>query len=75
MLLHQLEVGEEAVIDAINVRGSLKSRLGSLGITENQAVCVKHYGFFRSTVQVMTESSFIALRKEEASCIEVHKIV
>lgn len=74
MLLHELNVGEEAVIDAINVRGSLKSRLGSLGICENQPVCVKHYGLFRSTVQVMTESSFIALRKDEASCIEVHKI-
>ena len=75
MLLHQLEVGEEAVIDTINIGGSLKSRLGSLGLSENQSICVKHYGFFRSTVQVMTESSFIALRKEEASCIEVHKII
>ena len=75
MLLNELDVGEEAVIDAINVGGSLKSRLGSLGISENQSVCVKHYGLFRSTVQVMTDSSFIALRKDEASCIEVHKIV
>jgi Fe2+ transport system protein FeoA len=75
MMLHELNVGEEAVIDAINVSSSLKSRLGSLGLCENQPICVKHYGFFRSTVQVMTESSFIALRKDEACCIEVHKIV
>lgn len=74
MLLNELNVGEEAVIDAINIGGSLKSRLCSLGLTERQSVCVKHYGLFKSTVQVMTESSFIALRKSEASCIEVHKI-
>ena len=74
MLLNELNIGDEAVIDVINMSGSLKSRLCSLGLTENQSVCVKHYGLFRSTVQVMTDSSFIALRKDEASCIEVHKI-
>ena len=75
MLLSQLNIGENAVIDAINVRGALKNRLSSLGLSENESVSVTHYGVFRSTVQVMTESSFIALRKEEASCIEVHKII
>ena len=74
MLLHELDVGETAMIDAINIGGSLKNRLCSLGLAENESICVKHYGLFKSTVQVMTESSFIALRKAEAECIEVHKI-
>ncbi len=74
MLLSQLNIGENAVIDAINVGGALKNRLSSLGLAENESICITHYGWFRSTVQVMTESSFIALRKEEASCIEVHKV-
>lgn len=74
MLLHELNIGETAVIDAIHAIGSLKRRLCSLGLAENEAICVKHYGLFRSTVQVMRESSFIALRKSEASCIEVSKI-
>lgn len=74
MLLSQLAIGEMAVIDAINVGGALKKRLGSLGIMERESVCVKHFGMFKSTVQVMTESSFVALRKEEAACIEVHRV-
>jgi ferrous iron transport protein A len=74
MLLHQLKVGDMAVIDTVNVNGPLKERFHSLGIMEQESVCVTHYGLFRSTVQVMTESSFIALRKEEADCIEVHKV-
>ncbi|HHE05650.1 MAG TPA: ferrous iron transport protein A [Epsilonproteobacteria bacterium] len=64
MLLNQLNVGEEAVIDMIHVKGALKSRLNSLGVVENEAVCVKHYGMFKSTVQIMTGSSFVALRKD-----------
>lgn len=75
MLLSQLNIGENAVIDTINVNGALRNRLSSLGLSENESISVTHYGMFKSTVQVMTESSFIALRKEEASCIEVHKIV
>ncbi|MDD3591123.1 MAG: FeoA family protein [Sulfurovum sp.] len=74
MLLHELNIGEMAMIDTITIGGSLKRRLCSLGLAERESVCVKHYGMFKSTVQVMTESSFIALRKSEASCIEVHKI-
>ena len=74
MLLNQLNIGEMAVIDTINVGDALKCRLHSLGLCENQSVCVQHYGMFKSTVQVMTGGSFIALRKSEASCIEVHKV-
>lgn len=74
MLLHELNVGETAVIDVIHAGGSLKRRLCSLGLAERESVCVKHYGLFKNTVQVMTESSFIALRKSEAECIEVSKI-
>jgi len=74
MLLNQLNVGDMAVIDTINVDGPLKSRFLSFGIMEHESVCIKHFGLFKSTIQVMTGSSFIALRKEEAACIEVHKV-
>ena len=74
MLLNELNVGEKAVIDAVNVGGSLKSRLCSLGLGENESVSVERYSLFKSTLQVRIASSFIALRKDEASCIEVHKI-
>lgn len=74
MLLSQLAIGEMAVIDAIHVEGTLKDRLCSLGLTRNEAISIKHCGWFKSTIQVMTESSLIALRREEAACIEVHKV-
>lgn len=74
MLLHELNVGETAVIDMIKIDGALKDRLSSLGVIESEPISVEHYGWFRSTVQIKTASSFIALRKEEATCIEVSKI-
>ena len=74
MNLIQLEVGETAVIDSIHVKGALKERLSSLGLLRNESVSIQHFGWFKSTVQVMTNRSLIALRKEEAACIEVHKV-
>lgn len=74
MFLIQLEVGERAIIDSIHVDGALKERLSSLGFLRNESISIRHFGWFKSTVQVMTSNSLIALRKEEAACIEVHKV-
>lgn len=74
MCLIQLEVGQKAIIDNIDVKGALKERLSSIGVMENEAITIRHFGWFKSTVQVSTNRSLIALRKEEAVCIEVHKV-
>lgn len=74
MHLIQLQVGENAIIDYIHVEGALKERLASLGLLRNESVSITHFGWFKSTVQVMINQSLIALRKEEAACIEVHKV-
>lgn len=74
MCLLQMKIGEMASVDAINVNGDLKQRLNSLGLVRDSEVCVKHFGWFKSTVQIMINRTFIALRKEEAELIEVHKI-
>ena len=74
MCLIQLEVGQKAIIDNIDVKGALKERLSAIGLMENEAITIRHYGWFKSTVQVLTNRSLIALRKEEAACIEVHKV-
>jgi Fe2+ transport system protein FeoA len=74
MNLIQLKVGETAVIDRVHVNGALKERLSSLGLLRNESVSIQHFGWFKSTVQVMTNRSLIALRKEEATCIEVHRV-
>lgn len=74
MCLIQLEVGQKAVIDMVNVNGTLKDRFQSIGISEDEYITIQHFGWFKSTVQVSTNNSLIGLRKEEAECIEVHKV-
>jgi ferrous iron transport protein A len=74
MCLLEMNKGDIASIDALNVNGELKMRLNSLGIIRDNSICVKNFGLFKSTIQIMINSTLIALRKEEARLIEVHKI-
>lgn len=74
MCLLEMKRGEMAVIDTVNVSGELKKRLVSLGLIRNANISIKNFGWFKSTVQVMINRSFIALRKDEAAQIMVHKI-
>lgn len=74
MCLLEMKIGEMAVIDAVNVSGELKKRLISLGLIRNANISIKNYGWFKSTVQIMINRSFIALRKDEAALILVHKV-
>ena len=74
MCLLQMKIGEMVKIDAINVNGTLKQRLCAMGLTRDAHICIKHFGCFKSTVQVMVNRSLIALRKDEARLIEVHPI-
>ncbi len=74
MCLLQMNVGELLSVDAVNVEGELKRRLGILGLTAGSQIRIKHYGWFRSTVQIMINRTLVALRKDEAQQIEVHRI-
>jgi len=74
MCLLHMKVGETAAVDAINVNAALRARLIAMGLTKDARVCVKHYGWFKSTVQVMINRTLVALRRDEAALIEVHRI-
>jgi len=74
MSLLQMLENDVVSIDAIKASGALKERLSSLGVTTQSEVQVKRFGLFKSTVQIMVNRSLIALRKNEAKLIEVHKI-
>lgn len=74
MCLLQMKVGEMASVDAVNVNAALYARLTAMGLTKDARICVKHYSGFKSTVQVMINRTLVALRKDEAARIEVHKI-
>lgn len=74
MCLLQMKIGEMAAVDAINVNSVLKQRLCAMGLTRDAHICVKHFGCFKSTVQIRINRSLIALRKDEAKLIEVHSL-
>ena len=74
MCLLQMKVGEIGAIDAVNVHGALRARLNAMGMTKDARICVKHYGWFKSTVQIMINRTLIGLRKDEAALIEVHPV-
>ncbi len=74
MCLLEMKIGEMVAVDAINVNSVLKQRLCSMGLTRDAHICVKHFGFFKSTVQIRINRSLIALRKDEAKLIEVHSL-
>ncbi len=74
MCLLEMKIGEMVAVDAINVDATLKQRLCAMGLTRDAHICVKHYGWFKSTVQIRINRSLIALRKEEAELIEVHAL-
>ncbi|MDD2356592.1 MAG: FeoA family protein [Thiovulaceae bacterium] len=74
MCLLEMNIGEMAKIDAMNVSGDVRQRLISFGMIRSANICVKNFGWFKSTVQVMIDRTTIALRKEEAAQIMVHKI-
>lgn len=74
MCLLDIKAGEMVSVDSMNVSEELKRRLNSFGVMKNAHICVKQFGLFKSTVQVMVYRSLIAIRRDEARLIEVHKI-
>ena len=74
MCLLEMKAGERALIDSINVKGELRKRLYAMGVMNNSDICIKQFGWFKSTVQIMINSTLIAIRRNEAELIEVHKI-
>lgn len=74
MCLLNLKIDEMAVIDKVNANEALRQRLVAMGITTDAQISIRHFGWFKSTVQVAINRSLIGMRKEEAAQIEVRKI-
>jgi len=72
MCLLEMKRNEMAIIDAINCESGIKARLAAMGCVKECRICVRQYGWFKSTVQIEVNRALIALRKEEAQLIEVH---
>jgi len=74
MCLLEIKAGEMVSVDSINVNSELKQRFNAMGLMRDSHICIKHFGWFKSTVQIVINRSLIAIRKNEAELIEVHKI-
>lgn len=72
MCLLNIEKNQYCIVDAINLESSFKCRLASMGFCQNDKICVKQFGLFKSTLQIEVNRTLIALRKDEAKHIEVH---
>jgi ferrous iron transport protein A len=69
--LDQLQVNQTAVVTAIHAPEDLKQRLFSFGVRRGTSFKVKAFGLANSTVEIEVGATMLALRNEEAKCIEV----
>jgi Fe2+ transport system protein FeoA len=61
-------------IKKIHTKGVLKQRLMSFGIFEGEDIIHLAHSIFHNTYKIQILNTQIALRREEAKSIEVHKI-
>lgn len=64
-------VNEKCRVVSVDLNEDLKSHLCAMGLCPDATVCVKRYGWFKSSVQVQIGQRLIALGKEQARGIEV----
>lgn len=74
MKLSDLKKEQKAIIKNLNCDIELKQRFYSFGINKNSQLIVENISFSKNTIEINVEDTFIALRMEEAKCIEVELI-
>ncbi len=71
MRLSDLSKNQEAIVIRVNASGELKQRLASFGLLKGAYVKVIDCSLGKSTIEIMVDSTLLALRREEAEKIEV----
>ncbi len=74
MKLKDLKINDEAIIKKIHCKEPLKSRLFGLGITKGVKIKILKHTLAKGTFEIIAETTRVAIRKEEAGCIEVERI-
>ncbi|MDD2837616.1 MAG: ferrous iron transport protein A [Sulfuricurvum sp.] len=64
-------VNEKCRVISVDLNDELKDHLCAMGLCPNATVCVKRYGWFKSSVQVQIGQRLIALGKDQARGIEI----
>jgi len=69
--LTELKKQEAAVVQKVNATGELKQRLASFGLLKGANIKIIDCSLGKSTLEVMVDSTLLALRRSEAENIEV----
>ena len=71
MTLDKLNVGDKAVIKAVNCENELKNRFYSFGMVKGSIVTVEEITLARSTMEIRIKNTKVAIRFSEAAKIEI----
>ena len=71
MTLNELKIKESAEVLSVNCDNVLKNRLYSFGIIKGAIVKIEELTLTKSTIEIKSNQSKIALRLSEAEKIEV----
>ena len=71
MKLSELKKHQEARVVKVDAAGELKQRLASFGLLKGANIKIIDCSLGKSTIEVMVDSTLLALRREEAEKIEV----
>ena len=71
MTLDKLNIGDKAVVKAINCNNALKNRFYSFGIIKGAIINIEEVTLTKSTIKIRINQTKIALRLNEAASIEV----
>jgi len=69
--LSELKKEQQATVEKVNATGELKQRLASFGLLKGAKIKIVDCSLTKSTIEVMVDSTLLALRKSEADQIEV----
>ncbi len=70
-LLSQLDIGEKAVVKAVNGEGAVRRRLFDMGITPGAEVYLRKKAPLGDPIEIALRGYELTLRKSEAMFVEV----
>jgi ferrous iron transport protein A len=74
MTLDKLNIGDTAVIKAVNCENALKNRFYSFGIVKGSNIHVEEITLARSTMEIRIKNTKVAIRLSEAAKIEIEVV-
>jgi len=68
---HELNIGERAVIIDVDNSHPSSHRILEIGFTPGQEIELLNYSLFKDPLAFAIRGTIIAIRKEEANCIQI----